>query len=161
MLTWQDIKRLTKGFHYRTIDDFLDSECLYVTYEEEAKQVPWGPAMKMICSAWCLKRYPDETGEEAEKGHPLTCRFLTDANLCSIYPYRPIACRIWPYITYIFQDKTLHAMYIFGENCTGFYELRHIKEKHILSYAIEAKRQIEELEETVREGILKIHWKPL
>ncbi|MEE8383834.1 MAG: YkgJ family cysteine cluster protein, partial [Nitrosopumilus sp.] len=108
-LTSDDLITIGKGLKYQKISEFIKNETLTVTYSEP------GPSGQMTTMTTInLKRKKDET--EADDGTHISCRFLDDEGGCGMHPDRPGVCYLYPFTTWLENEKGLarvHATFQF------------------------------------------------
>ena len=116
-LTSDDLITIGKGLKYQKTSDFIQNETITTTYEES------GPTdQKILMTTINLKRKTDETADD--DGTHISCRFLDDVGGCSMHPDRPGVCYLYPFSTWLENEKGLvrvHATYQFTGDCPGFY----------------------------------------
>jgi len=116
-LTSHDLITIGAGMKYQKTSDFIKNETVMATWEEAS---PGGGVT--IMSGINLKRKQDET--EADDGTHIKCRFLDDEGSCGIHPTRPGVCYLYPFSTWLQNDKGIarvHATFQFTGDCPGFY----------------------------------------
>lgn len=116
-LTSDDLITIGKGLKYQKVSDFIKNETLVASWDERG---PAGQTTTMTTIN--LKRKVDET--EADDGTHISCRFLDEKGGCSMHPARPGACYLYPFSTWLQNEKGLarvHATYQFTGDCPGFY----------------------------------------
>jgi Fe-S-cluster containining protein len=154
LLTYADMIRLSAHLGYSSLDEFRKNECLKVEFKDYGSPSTRLPPTVTTISGWCLKRSRDEKPEDSANGKPLRCRFLTTDNICTIYPARPSPCRIWPYSIKTL-DKEINAFYSPQNDvqCQGFLEKRNPKRQLLTQPALEIKRHLVEVEDTIKRGL--------
>ena len=116
-LTSDDLITIGKGLKYQKISDFIKNETLVASWTEPG---PAGGGTSMTTIN--LKRKKDET--EEDDGTHISCRFLDDQGGCSIHPDRPGVCYLYPFSTWLQNEKgkaRVHATFQFTGDCPGFY----------------------------------------
>ncbi|MFB5605740.1 MAG: YkgJ family cysteine cluster protein [Nitrosarchaeum sp.] len=116
-LTSDDLITIGKGLKYQKTSDFIKNETITTTWQDSD---PTGQTTTMTTIN--LKRKSDET--EKEDGTHISCRFLDDKGGCSMHPERPGVCYLYPFSTWLENEKGLarvHATYQFTGDCPGFY----------------------------------------
>ena len=136
------------GLKYEKISDFIKNETVTVTWDEV------GPGGQTTLTTINLKRKKDET--EADDGTHISCRFLDDKGDCSIHPDRPGVCYLYPFSTWLQNEKgkaRVHATYQFTGDCPGFYlaettdDMKQVLDdysKIIYDYNMKSNRSIRE-----------------
>jgi len=155
-LTFQDISRLSKGLNYPDTSTLLDKECVYGEIKSDrVYPLIQFPPFAVRGMTWFLKRFEGENEETLNK--PAGCRFLTEDNLCSIYPCRPSVCRKSPYTLYK-VDGTYHAYYIAEERseCQGYKEKPKPKLKWLTPWVGSLIQGYEEVVESLETGVFKL-----
>lgn len=154
LLTYADMILLSKHLGYSSLDEFMKNECLKVEFKQHGGPSGGNPLLVTTVSGWCLKRTEDERPEDSASGKPLWCRFLSADNICTIYPVRPSPCRIWPYDVRAL-NKEINAFYSPQNDvqCQGFLEKRNPKRQLLTQPALEIKRHLAEVEETIKRGL--------
>jgi len=156
MLTFGDIERLARYFHMKP-SSFIDRHCVFASTTEGKDVYPLAqmPPVKVQYTGCYLKRFPGENPETALKPHP--CQYVTEENLCSIYPVRPVVCRKFPYTTYL-ENGIVHAYYVDvpWSECEGYRPKPHIKRKWLSPLVRDLERGNEEIIESVKKGLLII-----
>ncbi|MFQ5572956.1 MAG: YkgJ family cysteine cluster protein [Nitrosopumilaceae archaeon] len=121
-LTSDDLITIGKGMKYQKTSDFIKNETITITWNE------LGPSgQSTTLTTINLKRKKDET--EADDGTHVSCRFLDEAGGCSIHPTRPGVCYLYPFSTWLENEKgnaRVHATYQFTGDCPGFYLAENI-----------------------------------
>ena len=116
-LTSDDLITIGAGMKYQKTSDFIKNETITVTWSEAG---PTGQSTTMTTIN--LKRKKDETPED--DGTHISCRFLDDKGDCSIHPSRPGVCYLYPFSTWLENEKgnaRVHASFQFTGDCPGFY----------------------------------------
>lgn len=116
-LTSDDLIIIGKGMKYQKTSDFIKHETIITTWQEVG-HVGRTTTMTTIN----LKRKEMET--EADDGTHISCRFLDDKGNCSIHPSRPGVCYLYPFSTWLENEKgyaRVHATFQFTGDCPGFY----------------------------------------
>ncbi len=116
-LTSDDLITIGKGMKYQKTSDFIKRETIVTTWQEVG---PKGLTTTMTTIN--LKRKETET--EADDGTHVSCRFLDDKGDCSIHPSRPGVCYLYPFSTWLENEKgyaRVHATFQFTGDCPGFY----------------------------------------
>ncbi len=116
-LTSDDLITIGKGLKYQKTSEFIKKETLTITYQEQG---PSGQSTTMTTIN--LKRKEDETTQD--DGTHISCRFLDDKGGCSMHPERPGVCYLYPFSTWLENEKGLarvHATFQFTGDCPGFY----------------------------------------
>lgn len=156
MLTFGDIERLAKYFKVSR-KKFVEEYCVFASTTEEKEVYPLigRPPVKVQYIGCYLKRFKDEDEKSVLLPHP--CQFVTEDNLCSIYPIRPITCRKFPYTTYL-QNGLLHAYYVDvpWSECEGYRPKRHIKKKWLSPWVKTLEQADKEIIEAVQKGLMII-----
>ena len=156
LLTYGDMKRLSRYMKYPSIEAFLKRECVLAEVNErDVYPIIGAPPVKASYIGYFLKRFKDENEETITKPHK--CRFLTDRNLCSIYDARPMVCRKFPY-TVIWDGELLHAYYVVTPwlKCMGYRAKPKIKRSWLSPYVKHLTQSFEETIETVSKGLMVI-----
>lgn len=125
-LTYGDIERLAAKMD-KTVEEFMDTECNPVELEKDA--VNWAQQFKTKTRLITLKRSVDEKPEN--DGEHIPCRFLNKSEKCTIYPVRPLACRIFPFTNYGVGERGLTIGFMTGPEskiCPGFYLSKNFKQ---------------------------------
>ncbi len=148
--------RISQRLGYSSLDDFRKNECLKVVFHESSGPPGSLPLTSSTVSGWCLKRSVDEAPEDSASGKPLRCRFLNPDNLCTIYPVRPSSCRIWPY-AYGSVNGEVKVVYCSQNDveCKGFLEKNRTKKQILAQPALEIKRHLAEVQETIERGLFQ------
>ncbi len=156
LLTWQDAKRISRFLGYKSVNQFLEKECLWLEAQREKVYFSVSlPPLKVSYAGFFLKRFPEENEETARKPHP--CRFLNENNRCSIYPVRPAVCVKAPY-TVFRQPDGFHAYYshVPWSQCRGYRAKKRVKLQWLSPWVNPLIRTCHEIWETVRLGMMQI-----
>jgi len=116
-LTSHDLITIGKGMKYQKVSEFIKKETLTTTWKESGLT-----GQDITMTTINLKRKDDET--EADDGTHVSCRFLDDAGSCKIHPTRPGVCFLYPFSTWLENEKgnaRVHATFQFTGDCPGFY----------------------------------------
>ena len=155
-LTSDDLITIGAGMKYQKTSDFIKKETVIANWQEAS---PSGQVTTMTHIN--LKRKEDET--EADDGTHVSCRFLDDKGACSIHPGRPGVCYLYPFSTWLENEKgtaQIHATFQFTGDCPGFYLADNLDEfkkllkdysKIISDYNMKSNR-------TVREGYSSVNF---
>jgi len=150
-LTSDDLITIGAGMKYQKTSDFIKNETVIATWQEPS---PGGGSTTL--TSINLKRKEDET--EADDGTHIKCRFLDEEGDCSIHPTRPGVCYLYPFSTWLQNDKgnaRVHATFQFTGDCPGLYlddsidsmkEILHEYSKIIYDYNTKSSG-------TMREGL--------
>jgi uncharacterized protein len=148
-LTSDDLITIGKGLKYQKISDFIKNETIITSWNEPGPS-EGGTSMTSIN----LKRKKDET--EADDGTHISCRFLDEKGGCSMHPYRPGVCYLYPFSTWLQNEKgkaRVHATFQFTGDCPGFYladsteQMREVFDEYskiIYDYNMKSVRTIRE-----------------
>ncbi len=123
-LTSDDLITIGKGLKYQKTSDFIKNETLTITYQEQG---PSGQSTTMTTIN--LKRKENETAKD--DGTHISCRYLDDKGGCSMHPDRPGVCYLYPFSTWLENEKGLarvHATFQFTGDCPGFYLSENLDE---------------------------------
>lgn len=115
-LTSDDLITIGKGLKYQKTSDFVNNETVTATWEEGTGDTT------TVMTTINLKRRKDET--VADDGTHISCRFLDEKGGCSMHPYRPGVCYLYPFSTWLENEKgkaRVHASFQFTGDCPGFY----------------------------------------
>jgi len=75
------------------------------------------------------------------KAYTNTCRFLTDDNLCEIYDFRPLGCRVFPFsIKHLSYNRVQIRVHI-GNTCQSVKFNKNSDNKKILNNILETYSQ--------------------
>lgn len=157
MLTWGDIQRLAQVFQ-QSPSNFLDQHCVFASPQEGKEVHPLAelPPVNVQYNGCYLKRFPEEDEETVGQRH--ACQFVTQDNLCRIYPHRPMTCRKYPYTTFHQPDGLTHAYYVTvpWSECQGYTPKLHLKKKWLSPWVNLLQQADQEIRESLEKGVMII-----
>jgi Fe-S-cluster containining protein len=119
-LTKDDIEIMYKKMGYNSKIDFIKKETIISSWTQRDY---YQDQVSSTHTHISLKRKQNET--QKDEGKSIRCRFV-DNNGCRIHSYKPGACWMYPFVSYLENDSfgnrsIVHALFQFTGDCHGFY----------------------------------------
>lgn len=122
-LTSNDLIRIGKKTNYSKVSNFIHNETNITTWNEVSPQ-----GQNITMTTINLKRKTNETS--LEDGTHIRCRFLDQKGYCTLHPYRPGACYLYPFSVWLENTQNsvhVHATFQFTGDCPGFYTSKNLE----------------------------------
>ncbi len=157
-LTSRDIATISKHLGYDSQPSFLRNETYVATWDNESASDSNSHVITTL-TMLNLKRRRSEN--EADNGHPITCRFLNECGACQLHPNKPGVCWLYPFFSWSQNEKNLvsvHSSFQLTGDCPGFYLSKNLDDimPVLVKYSEIIYDYTMNVNTTIREGFGKI-----
>ena len=157
-LTSRDIATISKHLGYDSQPSFLRNETYVATWDNESAS---DSNSHVITTLTMLNLKRRQSENEADNGHPITCRFLNECGACQLHPNKPGVCWLYPFFSWSQNEKNLvsvHTSFQLTGDCPGFYLSKNLDDimPILVKYSEIIYNYTMNVNTTIREGFGKI-----
>lgn len=157
-LTSRDIATISKHLGYDSQPSFLRNETYVATWDNESAS---DSNSHVITTLTMLNLKRRQSENEADNGHPISCRFLNECGACHLHPNKPGVCWLYPFFSWSQIEKNLvsvHTSFQLTGDCPGFYLSKNLDDimPILVKYSEIIYNYTMNVNTTIREGFGKI-----
>jgi len=157
-LTSRDIATISKHLGYDSQPSFLRNETYVATWDNESAS---DSNSHVITTLTMLNLKRRQSENEADNGHPISCRFLNECGACQLHPNKPGVCWLYPFFSWSQNEKNLvsvHTSFQLTGDCPGFYLSKNLDDimPILVKYSEIIYNYTMNVNTTIREGFGKI-----
>lgn len=157
-LTSRDIATISKHLGYDSQPSFLRNETYVATWDNESAS---DSNSHVITTLTMLNLKRRQSENEADNGHPISCRFLNECGACQLHPNKPGVCWLYPFFSWSQNEKNLvsvHTSFQLTGDCPGFYLSKNLNDimPILVKYSEIIYNYTMNVNTTIREGFGKI-----
>ena len=157
-LTSRDIATISKHLGYDSQPSFLRNETYVATWDNDSAS---DSNSHVITTLTMLNLKRRQSENEADNGHPITCRFLNECGACQLHPNKPGVCWLYPFFSWSQNEKNLvsvHTSFQLTGDCPGFYLSKNLDDimPILVKYSEIIYNYTMNVNTTIREGFGKI-----
>ena len=157
-LTSKDIATISKHLGYDSQPSFLRNETYAATWDNDSAS---DSNSHVITTLTMLNLKRRQSENEADNGHPISCRFLNECGACQLHPNKPGVCWLYPFFSWSQNEKNLvsvHTSFQLTGDCPGFYLSKNLDNimPILVKYSEIIYNYTMNINTTIREGFGRI-----
>jgi len=157
-LTSKDIATISKHLGYDSQPSFLRNETYAATWDNDSAS---DSNSHVITTLTMLNLKRRQSENEADNGHPISCRFLNECGACQLHPNKPGVCWLYPFFSWSQNEKNLvsvHTSFQLTGDCPGFYLSKNLDDimPILVKYSEIIYNYTMNINTTIREGFGRI-----